>query len=128
VSSVRVPMVSAAAAAILASIEFGAASEVRTLVLLPLIETAVPPESDAVKERGEEKPVTAADGGGELVDLHGDGRLRGAKIRRLLRGRVGRVRTGHRDRADDGQTVEDVDLVTLALLLHSPVTKDIKTK
>jgi hypothetical protein len=37
--------------AILASIEFGETSEVRTLVLLPAIEIAAPPESDAVKDR-----------------------------------------------------------------------------
>jgi len=50
VSRIRVPAVSAAAAAILSSNEFGAAREVRTLVLLPVIDTAVPPESDAVKD------------------------------------------------------------------------------
>ena len=51
VSSVRVPAVKAAVVAILASIEFGAASKVRTLALLPVTEIAVPPESDAVNDR-----------------------------------------------------------------------------
>jgi hypothetical protein len=56
VSSVLVPAVSAAVVAIRASMAFGATSEVRTLVLLPAIEIAVPPESDAVKDRAKNSP------------------------------------------------------------------------
>src|SRR5690606_5295048 len=76
---------------------------------------------DRTSERGRRGPA-AADGGGKLIDLDGDCRLRRAEVGNLLGGGVRRGGRGDGDGAlYRAGAVEDVDFIALALLVERHV-------